>query len=804
MSGSQSLFVASVFCMTFASAQVHCRTAWDAARAILTPKFSIVIIVISALIAAWTTLQMRRLPVIIGMDLASEPTEVPVLYYVDKNDEKKRLAEMSRIADKFANGSVSFKVSAIGEKNPLSEDFVILLETYPSNDAAMTSAEIQPEGAWNTRDSVAMIAGDVPATLSYSTIGNDMMLRFQKGNRFGHVSVETSEGSQIIDLYAPKSELLEVPIPTTKRWSRFYAEVPRWALPTLRIETGSNRSPEVKRLFVGTLIPTVFYGDKSYPPDARGRLHPHWEFDVKSGSLRVGAVPRWEQAGAYMFSMFWLVLYATGSLGAIFLVKAYQLLRVHFRRPPLIAPTLQPLKFGMVALFFAPLFGMSLLYFASFYPACMSVEGLTMWDEAHTLKLDDTNPVGYTLAMRMLSFIWDSPAIVVLCQMLALDTMFAYGLVLLLRAGVPFPVVLAAFAVALVSPRNNSMPLWLYRDVPYTALMFAYTLFLARYSLMEPIRKRWTFWLVLGGLVALLPFFRHEGKAHLFLFAFVALFFCWPQRKQVLVSALVALALFFGIKQGLYPTLAVKNATTLANPSFWSEIESTRNITLAHAQDLPIPIEMYEFAADMGFPRTTYAAPYPYGTLESQKVRAAIRETDRLDEAIVHARWVKKRYAPMHYYGQLSTRLLKVPYLFGIASNIRQGLIPPLINFYHPAVIDENFGGKYGLLKRPLLPIGRALLEPLIVYFSEHFRWLYSQPVINMYAVLIAAIILLARGLDYRYLLIFVPVVSNALIILAANASTSGRYYFSLTFASGFLVCLAFLPKPQESKNTAS
>ena len=243
--------------------------------------------------------------------------------------------------------------------------------------------------------------------------------------------------------------------------------------------------------------------------------------------------------------------------------------------------------------------------------------------------------------------------------------------------------------------------------------------------------------------IASLPFLRHEGKAHLFLFSPLLLFFCWQQRKRVIVSAVIAFVVFFGVKQGLYPSLAVKNATALADSPFWGTTKSARAIKLAHAKDLPMPNAMYDFAASMGFPGGTYSGPYPYGMQQAREVLRTIRDSGRVEDAREHSSWVKKRYPLVHYNEKLTERLSRAPYLFGITDQIRQGLITPIINVNHAAVREQDFDAKYRLLKAPLTSGGRALLEPLIGYFSKHHRWLYSQPVINFYAVVIAAIILL-------------------------------------------------------------
>ena len=83
----------------------------------------------------------------------------------------------------------------------------------------------------------------------------------------------------------------------------------------------------------------------------------------------------------------------------------------------------------------------------------------------------------------------------------------------------------------------------------------------------------------------------------------------------------------------------------------------------------------------------------------------------------------------------------------------------------------------------------------MLRFTRKPWSWLIWRPGFDFWLVVLAATVLLWRTRDPRMLLPFCPVALNTLGLFLATASQNTRFQFPLTFATGFLICLAFLPK---------
>ena len=113
-----------------------------------------------------------------------------------------------------------------------------------------------------------------------------------------------------------------------------------------------------------------------------------------------------------------------------------------------------------------------------FFPGMMSGDSLVQWRQAHTLEFSDHHPVFHTLTILLASKIWDSPASSIVFQIVFLGLVFGWGMGNLVKRGLPEKVAWAIAALFALTPANLLFPVTLWKDVPYAASLFWFTLVL--------------------------------------------------------------------------------------------------------------------------------------------------------------------------------------------------------------------------------------------------------------------------------------------------------------------------------------
>lgn len=172
----------------------------------------------------------------------------------------------------------------------------------------------------------------------------------------------------------------------------------------------------------------------------------------------------------------------------------------------------QKVTFNNFAIYFLIILLSGIFYWVAFYPAAMSYDSMWSWNQVHTKEFNDWHPIMFTWFIMFLTFIWDSPAVVTLVQILILALIYAYSFTQLQKLGIKKYVLVFICILIAFSPPFGNYSIIIWKDVLYSGflLLFSIHLFL--------IVKSKGGWLNSKGNIALLfmssfglVFFRHNG-----------------------------------------------------------------------------------------------------------------------------------------------------------------------------------------------------------------------------------------------------------------------------------------------------
>ena len=152
------------------------------------------------------------------------------------------------------------------------------------------------------------------------------------------------------------------------------------------------------------------------------------------------------------------------------------------------------------------------VYLFTFFPGIITPDGINQWGQIQTGRLDDALPVGHTLLLILITGAWNSPAAVIVSQILLLSLSTAWGLGILMEQGLPKWAGWLLAVVFAVSPVNARMVITLWKDIPYSVCLLLLSLMALKifFTKGEWLRSKIT-WLWIGLVSLGISSFRLNG-----------------------------------------------------------------------------------------------------------------------------------------------------------------------------------------------------------------------------------------------------------------------------------------------------
>ena len=210
-------------------------------------------------------------------------------------------------------------------------------------------------------------------------------------------------------------------------------------------------------------------------------------------------------------------------------------------------------KYSYFIFLFLNLFILS-LYWTSYFPCCMSEDSQVQWWEAHHLNyLTDWHPFLYTLFIRLLSFIWNSPSILILFNILLYSIIFSAILNYFYKKGMNFLLLASISILVTIIPTNGRMMVTFWKDITYSAGMLWLSFIIVKLVMeRQADTPKTQVFSELFLALAIILFSRHNGIVVVLGSLIVVSYFFRSNIKKYLFFSSIFLASFFGLKTTLF------------------------------------------------------------------------------------------------------------------------------------------------------------------------------------------------------------------------------------------------------------
>jgi len=407
-----------------------------------------------------------------------------------------------------------------------------------------------------------------------------------------------------------------------------------------------------------------------------------------------------------------------------------------------------------------------LFYLLSFWPGSLSPDSLDQWEEVIGIKAHfrDWNPAFHTMTIWLITRIKLSPASVAIVQILALGSTVGWALSIFQRYGFSKPVLWFTSLLFALLPVNGFMVITLWKDILYSIVLLILAMYVFQIVMENGLwlikRKNLLF---LGGVLALVSLYRHNGIIPAALTGLLLLCCYLKYWKGIIFASMLALLIHIGVRGPLYNALEVERGNPMTRVQ-----QRLKNDFL---QQFTGQIQ------EKNLKKTR--------TVVNERAKSSNKVWDRIYSASVL--W---RIQTMDFFHK------RIEYV-NLWQKMKDGKI-------HIKYVSSN---RFGVEEDSLMPAG---METLYVLFNDsrtkkYLFWMW-RPAVYLYALMGLLIITSWRCHNKLYL-ILAPALFNSLpIFLVVIHKSIFRYHYPLVVLGIlYIVPLLFLkPLRVEEKPMAS
>ncbi|MGF2617963.1 hypothetical protein FZC84_13040 [Rossellomorea vietnamensis] len=520
-----------------------------------------------------------------------------------------------------------------------------------------------------------------------------------------------------------------------------------------------------------------------------------WRPFLRSSSIESAKYNKWVLTVEALFSVFLLfsvkgeqIFLADNSLVIVALVYLFTFLFI-FMLVNVVITSLLNIEFNTYQrdrssfvrflVYFIPVLGAMLIYWIAFFPAAMTPDSLAQWEQAHTRDFNDWHPIVFTWTIMLLTFIWDSPGIVSLFQMISMSVVFAYMMLQFERIGVKRIFLYSVTLLFMILPVTGIFPLIIWKDILFSAfvLLFSTHVFNIVYTKGEWLKGPWSmagFLLSSFGLV----FFRHNGFP-VFIIVGLCLLIVYRKHIKYLLPAYVGIiALHFVITGPVFNALDVE-------PSDPNEALSlpTQQIALIVSEDGEMTEEQRNYVNDI-LPIQMWKDKYnPYLV---DPIKFSWEDYDRELIFDDFGRYVKNWLALWWQNPALGFEAF-----FDQTSLVWQ-INQPEDGYTDSYVTNIYYGNPQGLVDKVIHPAVTSAAGQYLQQTKDTFGFIIWRPAVYFSLIALFSMVVIIRN-GFRYVLVSLPVLLNILAVMAALPAQDFRYLFSNTLITFLLFVMIFI-----------
>lgn len=436
-----------------------------------------------------------------------------------------------------------------------------------------------------------------------------------------------------------------------------------------------------------------------------------------------------------------------------------------------------------VFLYMLPMLAASLFMFIAFYPAAMTPDSLSQWEQAKTQEFSDWHPVMFTWTIMFLTQIWDSPGIIALLQIALLALTMGYLGYLMRRFNVHPFLIWAVLIVMAIMPTSAIFSIIIWKDVIYSVSLVFFSLMIVLLVKTNGDESKKTSFLILFLISSfVLVFFRHNGFPVFLITMFFTIIMYRHMWKRLVPAALLIIIIHQVITGPVYTSLEVVGSDpqeTLSIPTqqIANIVVNGGDMTEAQREYINrlMPLELWE---------------EKYNPYAVDPIKFSWGDYDR---------WVIYNDWP-GYFKIWSQLVMQNPGLATEAFLKEASLVwqinQPEDGYMNRYVTNLYYGNEFGLVNKVIQPhVTQAAAKYLKVDTAkEEFIW---RPALYTFLTVLLFYVAYLRN-NWRVWLMLLPIALNTAAVTAAIPAQDFRYLYAnplFFYVAIFISLIAFVPK---------
>jgi hypothetical protein len=414
-----------------------------------------------------------------------------------------------------------------------------------------------------------------------------------------------------------------------------------------------------------------------------------------------------------------------------------------------------------------------MFYLFAYFPGAMSSDSFSQWAQMSTFRFGDWHPILSSLFFYLCTRVWYSPASVVIAQIVILSVIYLSGMYELIKIGVSKIVLSITILVFAIYPANGLMLINLWKDVMFSIMLLWMTI-----NLFKIIQSNGS-WLnskvnstifIINSLGVML--FRHNGIV-----------------SFVLVMVFMAVAFKKNLKVNLILTTIILASYLIISGPVYTYLG---NVKSSNFEAFSIP--MQQVAAVIKYDGVMNSSEKEF----FNKILPLEVWKDQYNPLVVD--YIKfnpqfnKEFAVQNkgeFIRNWISVVLKNPQIATKAYLDQTGLVWNLWSWINPPtreIIENDFGLKNTIV----IPKVKGLAERIISFtnINSALRLIFWKPSLWLYISIISGIII-AKQLSKKYLLLLIPILSNAFVFMIATPAQDYRYMYANFLIAAFLIPIA-------------
>jgi Family of unknown function (DUF6020) len=401
-----------------------------------------------------------------------------------------------------------------------------------------------------------------------------------------------------------------------------------------------------------------------------------------------------------------------------------------------------------------------LIYLIAYYPAIMSSDSLSQWNQSIKNSYWDGHPVIHTLFVKLIISIYHSPAAIALLQIMITAIIIGFALYSFEKYEVKQIYLLLTTLFFIVVPTFGFMSIILWKDILFSAFLLLYTIIIINivYTKGEYLlssRNR-VFIIFISSIICL---FRHNGLIIFIGTNMILLLWYKVKLKDNLIILISTLIIYFLIKGPFYNYLNVSRDTSneaLAIPTqqIAYVIKSNGNVEESEAVyfNSILPLEEWKKSYNM-------FSVDPIKMHKNFNKEIIIKDVGKFLRTWISVVRKNPGLCYKAYINQIN-----------IIWNYNS-----VVNIAHMRIIENDLGLKNVVLNEKISNLVKELFNKTT---GTKLAWILWKPATYMY-LSILFIVIAALRYEKSMIIIIAPMILNIFTYLIAIPAPEFRYFYS-------------------------